>query len=92
MERADHEIIDFMKRYGDDEKTVLALGELLSFMGIPDGSNLALAACEELQAEKEENDFLRRKYHEYLSARKASEYISFAEYVRMLATGDKTVL
>lgn len=92
MERADHEIIDFMKRYGEDEKTVLALGELLSFMGIPDGSNLALAACEEIKAEKEHDDFLRRKYNEYLRSRKAAEYISFAEYVRLLATGDQRVL
>lgn len=91
MERTDHEIIEFMKRH-QDEKTILAMGELLMFMGLPDGGNMALAAMKELSDEKEHLSFLQRKYSDYLKNNKASNYISYQEFIKRLAAGDTRVL
>ena len=92
MERTDREIIDFMRRYETEKNEIIfAMGELLAFMGIPDGPILALEATEAIEGEIQQVKFLKSRYQDYLRSRKATDYISFDRYLEKVAKGEITV-
>ena len=87
MERTEAEIIAKMKEYKDNPDCIISMGDILVFMGIPEGSELAIKTLKEIKEDRETDKFLERKYNEYLRERPASQYITYEHFIQQVAAG-----